>query len=92
MHKSNGDGDKAIQAYQDRLTIAETLARRDSKRADWQRDMIVSYVKMSQVIPEKQKHYLQQALSIVRRLDKENRLYPVDHWMIKNLRDQIESL
>ncbi len=72
------------------LTIHKTLIRRDPKRADWQRDVIVSYVKMSQVIPEKQKHYLQQALSIMLRLDKKNRLHSDDRWMIKNLREQLE--
>ncbi len=91
MHQINGDGEKAIQAYQDGQAIRELLAKRDPNNSGWQRNLMVSYAKLSRIIPGKQKHYLQEALSIALSLNEENRLYRSDLWMIDDLKNRLES-
>lgn len=50
------------------LAIAETLARRDPGNATWQRDLIVSCMKIAAASPAEARARLRQALAIARRL------------------------
>ena len=49
MHKANGDGLKALKAYEDGLAIAKILAKLDPKNAGWQRDLFVSTSKVADI-------------------------------------------
>ena len=60
------------------------LAKADPGNAEWQRDLIVSYVKLSDVTGDKM--YDMQALDIVLTMLKRGILAPGDHWMIEELR------
>ena len=74
MHLRNGDNLAALTAYQDGLAIAKKLAELDPNIVEWQTDLVVSYVKLSQVQPEQQQDLLMQSLAILQRLNKENKL------------------
>ncbi len=45
--QAQGDGPGALAAYRRSLAIDETLAARDASNAEWQRDLLVSYVRLS---------------------------------------------
>ena len=49
MQRAQGNLETALKAYQDVLAIAETLAAQDPSNSEWQRDLIVSYVKLAEV-------------------------------------------
>ena len=50
---AQGDRPGALAEYRKELAIAEALAARDAANADWQRVLIVSLVKMSEVTGDK---------------------------------------
>jgi hypothetical protein len=82
---AQGDRDGALKAYQAGLAIREALARRDPANAEWQRDLIVSCVKISENDPPEAPKRLSQALEIARGLQAQGRLAPVDNWMPDDL-------
>ena len=49
MQRARGDLERALQAYQDSLAIAEKLAAQDAGNAEWQRDLSVSFNKIGDV-------------------------------------------
>ncbi|MDV6347941.1 toll/interleukin-1 receptor domain-containing protein [Nitrosomonas sp. Is35] len=74
MHVKRGDNAAALKAYQDGLAIAKRLAELDPTVVQWQTDLVVSYVKLSQTLTGQQKGLLADALEILYRLKRENRL------------------
>ena len=74
MHLKSGDNAAALKAYRDSLAIAKRLAELDPAVVQWQTDLAVSYVRLSQVQIERQKELLTDALNILYRLRRENRL------------------
>jgi hypothetical protein len=80
-----GQGEAARQAFAKSLAIIERLAQAEPGRADYQRDLIVSWVKMSEIDTARAREHLSRALSIARRLYDEGRLAPVDAWMVDEL-------
>jgi len=63
--------------------------KRDPSNTDWQRDLVVSYVKMSEILPDEFIPYTQKALDIVEKLSAENRWYPEDHWILDMLKKRL---
>ncbi|HTZ66175.1 MAG TPA: hypothetical protein VMB83_01660 [Roseiarcus sp.] len=71
----------ALNSHQAALAIRERLADADPDNSDWQRDLIVSCVKTSEVFPAEARAMLTRALAIARRLHEEDKLAPEDTWM-----------
>jgi len=82
---AHGDRDGALKAYEAGLAIRETLTRRDPANTEWQRDLIVSCMKISENDPAEARRRLSQALEIARGLQATGRLAPVDNWMADDL-------
>jgi hypothetical protein len=82
-----GDLAATLAFYRKTLVISETLAGRDPGNVQWQRDLIVSLIKVSTMSGEKS--YLQRALNLALTLKNSGRLAPVDDWMIDDLRKMI---
>ena len=74
MHVKSDNNAAALKAYQDDLTIAKKLAELDPAVVQWQTDLVVSYIKLSQIQIERQRELWMDALAILYRLQRENRL------------------
>ena len=74
MHVKSGDNAAALKAYQESLAIRKRLTELDPAVVEWQTDLVVSYVKLSQIQEERQKELRTDALDILYRLQRENRL------------------
>jgi len=83
---------EALKSYQAGLAIAERLARTDAGNSDWQRDLIVSCVKVAEVFPGQARAMLTRAGAIANRLRDEGRLAPVDAWMPEDLARRLAAL
>ena len=97
MQSARGNLEVALKAYGDGLAIAEKLARQDPSNTEWQRDLIVSNVKLAEVVQHQaraadtMRHY-GAALAVARELQARGRLAPVDGWMVKDLEARIERV
>ena len=97
MESARGNLEAALQAYQDGLAIREKLAAQDPSNAEWQRDLIVSNVKLADVAerqgrPADTSRHYGAALAVAKELQARGRLAPVDGWMIGELETQLERL
>jgi hypothetical protein len=63
-----GQGEEARQAFPKSLAIRERLAQAEPGRADYQRDLIVSWVRMSEIEPARAREHLSRALAIAQAL------------------------
>lgn len=81
---AQGDLPAALTAYRASHAIFETLAKRDPRNSEWQRDLIVSYVKLSEVTGDKT--YVTKALQIAQTMQKRGTLQPRDAWMVDELK------
>ena len=73
------------------LAIAERLAEADPGNAEWQRDLIVSCVKLGDAEPEAARTWLARALPVARALRAAGRLAPVDAWMPAELEHRLRN-
>lgn len=92
-----GEYDEAYSYFQESLKIREDLASRDSDNSEWQRDIIVSNVKMGELFSKtgelnRARGFLERALTIVAGLGRKERLAPRDAWMGDEIRNRIEAL
>ncbi len=83
---------EALKSYQAGLAIGERLARADQGNAQWQRDLIVSCVKISETFPAEARTMLTRAAVIADRLRDEGRLAPADAWMPAELARRLAAL
>ena len=74
MQLAQGDLPAALTSYRASHAIRERLAKADPGNAEWQRDLIVSYVKLSDVTGDKM--YDVQALDIALAMQKRGILAP----------------
>jgi hypothetical protein len=81
-----GDTTSALRAHTEVETLFWRAIERKPNRADYQRDLVVSFVKMSESYPDQARQHLKRALDIVTRLGSEGRLNPTDEWMVEDLR------
>ncbi len=72
---------EALKSYRAGLVIAERLSSSDASNADWQRDLIVSCVKIAEAFPGEARLMLTGAGAIANRLREEGRLAPEDAWI-----------
>jgi hypothetical protein len=95
---AKGDLDGALKAYRDSLAIREQLAARDPGNAGWQRDLIISNVKLAQVAESQQERrseaagYYRAALGIAVALRDSGRLAPVDLWMVEEFEARLKRV
>jgi tetratricopeptide (TPR) repeat protein len=82
--------------YEDGMRVAETLAAADPGNSDWQRDLIVSNVKLAAPAeaaePERAREHYAEALRIARALEESGRLAPVDSGMVEELKRRLVAL
>lgn len=76
----------ALTSYRAFLVIRERLAKTDPGNAGWQRDLIVSYVKLSEVTNDVS--YVAKALDITLAMQQRGILAPTDRWMIEELKQR----
>ena len=78
------------------MNIAEKLAGADPGNAGWQRDLIVSSVKLAEIsaanggLPKAAEHY-HAALTTAEALAANGRLAPADAWMIDDLKQRLAT-
>ncbi len=89
VQSAQGDLAAALTSFQAGLAIAEHLAQTDPGNAGWQRDLIVSYVKLSETTGDKT--YVDKALHIVLAMQQRNILAPRDAWLIEELQRRQEQ-
>ena len=85
MQVAYGDLPAALTSYRAARAISERLAKSDPGNAEWQRDLIVIYVKFSDATGHK--IYDVQALDIALAMQKRGILAPRVGWMIEELSD-----
>ena len=84
-----GQLDHALAAYRTSLALIEPLAARDPGNAEWQRDLIVSLVKLGGASGE-HAHWAR-ALAIAEALRARGALAPGDAWMIDDLQQKLRG-
>jgi hypothetical protein len=87
----------ALDNYRASLAIAERLAQADPGNAEWQRDLIVSYVKLAEIAGRAGEGaaapaYYQAALAIAVKLQASGRLAPPDAWLVGALEARLAAL
>ena len=92
MHLKSGDNGAALKAYQDGLAIAKKLAELDPDMVEWQTDLVVSYFKLAQILEDRQKELLTDALAILYRLHRENRLDHEKQQWIGALEEMLQTV
>ena len=73
------------------MAIAERLAAADPGNAEWQRDLIVSWVKLAAETATARLS-LGRALAVARALSEAGRLAPRDAWMLEELERRLRAL
>jgi hypothetical protein len=91
VKRAQGDLPGALAAYQDGLTIAKKLAAQDGGNAEWQRDLMISHVKLSEAGGDAKMH-LTKALEIAEAMEAKGILAPVDAFIPGMLRKQLADL
>lgn len=84
-----GEIAKAIEHYRASLHIRIKRAESDPNDVQVQRLLAVSYVKMSEVEPNRAREWLAKAFVLVEALREKGRLAPADNWMIADLRARV---
>ncbi|MFZ1813828.1 MAG: tetratricopeptide repeat protein [Rhizobiaceae bacterium] len=82
--RAQGDLAGALVAFQASLVIRKKLAAGDPSNSQWQRDLIVSHVKLAEVGDDPVSQY-EKALAIARELKRTGRLAPSDDWIVSDL-------
>ncbi len=78
LYGALGQGEQAREAYLKSLAIAERLAQAEPDRADYQRDLVVSLVRIAIDDDPAADGNLKRALSIIESLKAKGQLDPVD--------------
>jgi hypothetical protein len=92
VFRRQGQGEDARWAFAVALALIERLAQAAPRRADYQRDLIVSLVNMSEVEPARRREYLSRALGVARTLQDQGLLAPVDGSMMDDLVRRLDGL
>lgn len=77
-----GPGEQARQTFLNALDIAQRLAQAEPDRADYQRDLVISLVKVGTIDPAHAEERFGRALAILHILKDSGRLAPIDEPMI----------
>ena len=82
-----GNHQGALAAFRLSHAISEALALRDPANSEWQLDLIVSFVKLSEVTNDKV--YAEKALDLAVGMRQRGILAPRDAWMIEELTQRL---
>jgi response regulator RpfG family c-di-GMP phosphodiesterase len=74
------------------MDIAERLAASDPSNTGWQRDLVMSLVRLAEAAPHLAREHVIRALAIVTSLAETDRLAPSDAWMIEDLTGRLHRL
>ena len=89
LYRALGEGEKARDAYQSALAIAERLASREPDRADYQRDLAVSYYRMGLLGGDHAATYFTKAHNLLIRMRDRGILQPTDYSFIEELENRL---
>jgi hypothetical protein len=89
LYVALGRGEEARQAYQGSLEIRERLSKAEPERADYQRDLVISLVKIGTVADPVDRAMLQSALAILESLERQGRLAPADQPKIAAIHEML---
>jgi hypothetical protein len=81
---AQGDLPAALTSYRAALALHERLAKADPANAAWQRDLVVSYVKLAE--STRDRSYAAKGLDVALAMQKRGILAPRDDWMIDELK------
>jgi len=88
---AQGDLPGALEAFNKCLEIRERLAAQDVGNMVWQRDIIISHVKLAEIGQTPRQHY-EKALIIAKQMYASGRMQPVDQRMVPELEKRLEDL
>jgi hypothetical protein len=89
VKRSTGDLTGALEAYEESLAIARRLAAIDPGNVSWQTDLVVSLYKIALMAEgERRQAALDEAITMVERLDAEGKLSPAQ----KGWKDRLLAL
>ena len=88
---AQGDLTAALSSYAEGLEIRRRLAERDTGNTQWQRDLIISNVKLAQLGDKPAERY-REALNIAQALYDSGRLQPRDEWMLTDLERRLNEV
>ena len=96
MRVAQGDLPGALQAFTEQKNIADQLATADPGNAQWQRDLVVSYVKLAETAaagprPASAATHYREALHVARDLAASGRLAPADARMVEALEQRLAA-
>jgi hypothetical protein len=83
---------EALKSFRDGLAIGDRLAQSDPGNAGWQRDLVVSFVKLAETDPSQARAFLTRASEIVQQMQQRGQLAPRDAWMPADLAQRIAGL
>jgi hypothetical protein len=83
LYVALGQGEQARVSFQRALEIRERLASAEPDRADYQRDLSVSLVRVGQMDDSNRQACLSRALAILKTLEAGGRLNPTDKPLIE---------
>ena len=89
---AQGNLPEALKTFRDGLAIRDRLAKSDPGNAGWQRDLIVSYVKIAEADPPQARTMLTRALEVANNMHSKGILAPRDAWMPDDLARRIAAL
>ena len=92
MQVAQGDLPAALTSYQAGLAAIEIAAKSNPGNARWQRDLIVSCVKVSQLDPSQAKAVLTRAADVLSQMKSQGQLAPSDAWMPDDIARRIAEL
>jgi hypothetical protein len=86
-----GEGEKARRFYQDALDLSRRLVAAEPQRADYQRDLAVSFSRMGRIDPEHAPDHIRNAVAILRSLKERGALLPPDEPWLGSLEDSLAA-
>jgi tetratricopeptide (TPR) repeat protein len=89
---AQGNLPEALQSFREGLGIADRLAKADPGNAGWQRDLIVSYVKLAGIDQTGARTFLTQAQQIAEQMQQRGQLAPRDLGMLGELAKRLAAL
>jgi hypothetical protein len=89
---AQGNLPEALKSFRDGLAIKDRLAKADPGNAGWQRDLIISCVKLAGIDQTVARTFLARAQRIVEQMQQRGQLAPRDLWMLDDLAKRIAAL
>ena len=89
--RAQGDLTAARTAYEDGLKIRDTLSQSDPTNTEFQRDLMVSHVKLAQLVGEDAASHWQSAYNVLETLNVAGKMQPADQEILEFLENMIKA-